>query len=213
MGDSDTIFISEKNMKFILEYFQPRQKAFGRSEMILEKNIPEDRLCLLLKGTAYLCMENERGDKQLLDYFTGGRLLYHDMLPGPESGHCFVQAKYPCVIAYLPGPELTEYILKTEDRNLATQFYGILRSTVSLSIEHCHILQQKTIRGKLLAFLHAQSRQQKSSTIHIPIPYSDLADYLSIDRSSLMTELSRMHEDGVIEKNTRRIVLKGNGPD
>ncbi len=72
MGDSDTIFISEKNMKFILEYFQPRQKAFGRSEMILEKNIPEDRLCLLLKGTAYLCMENERGDKQLLDYFTGG---------------------------------------------------------------------------------------------------------------------------------------------
>lgn len=208
MGDSGKIFISEKNIKLLRELFRPKQKAFGKGEMILEKNGPEMRLCLLLRGTAYLCMEDESGCKQLLDYFTTGQLLYQEMLPDPDNGHCFIQAKYPCTAAYLSHQELLEHILKQGDRELAELLSAMLRSAVSAANQHCHILQQKTIRGKLLAFLHSEKIRQKSSTLHIPLPYSDLADYLSIDRSSLMTELSRMHTEGLIEKKTRIIVLQ-----
>ena len=70
MGDFGSIMISEKFMNYILETFRPRRKAFGKGELILEKNTAEDRLCLLVKGVAYLCIENENGGKQLLDYFT-----------------------------------------------------------------------------------------------------------------------------------------------
>ncbi len=208
MVDSDTIFISEKNIKLLRDLFRPKQKAFGKGEMILEKNRPKQCLCLLLKGTAYLCMENESGSKQLLDYFTRGQLLYQEMLPAPDNGHCFIQAKYPCTAAYLSHQELLEHILKQADRELAELLSAMLRSAVSAGNQHCHILQQKTIRGKLLAFLHSQKIRQQSSTLHIPMPYSDLADYLAIDRSSLMTELSRMHAEGLIEKKTRTIVLR-----
>ncbi len=205
MGDFGSIMISEKFMNYILETFRPRRKAFGKGELILEKNTAEDRLCLLVKGVAYLCIENENGGKQLLDYFTKGAVICHEMLPDIRGGHCFIQAKYPCIAAFLSDRELIGHMLKQNDEDLAQLCSAIFRSALSARNRHCHILQQKTIRGKLLAFLHDLRVRQGSTTVHIPMPYSDLADYLTIDRSSLMTELSKMHGDGLIEKKAREI--------
>ena len=205
MGDFGGIMISEKFMDYILETFRPRRKAFGKGELILEKNTPEDSLCLLVKGVAYLCIENENGDKQLLDYFTKGGVICYEMLPDIRGGHCFIQAKYPCTAAFLSHHELISHMLQQRDEELAGLCSELFRSALSVRNRHCHILQQKTIRGKLLAFLHDLQTRQGSATVRIPMPYSDLADYLTIDRSSLMTELSRMHGEGLIEKKAREI--------
>ena len=69
------------------------------------------------------------------------------------------------------------------------------------------MLQQKSIRDKLLAFLHYQAALQNTAHLQMPIPYSDLADYLTIDRSAMMTELTKMHADGLIRKELHSIQL------
>lgn len=207
MESADHLILSAKTMKAFLKTFQLKVREFKKGEVILHKDTKEGRLCLLLKGTAYLCVENEYASKQLLDFFTAGQIFYHEMLPSPHNGHCFVQAKHPCTIAYLEYEELLNAVRIDSESELAKLSYGIFRSIVSARNEHCHMLQQKTIRGKLLAFLHYQSTRQNSRSVRIPIPYSDLADYLTIDRSSLMTELGRMHAEGLIEKKAHTIRL------
>lgn len=207
MGDFDSLIISEKNMKYIRDIFRPKQKSYGKGEIILDGQAPDNRLCVLLKGTAYLCVEQENGGRQLLDYFTKGQLICPEMLPGADNGHCFILAKYPCTAACLSHQELQEHMLTHSDSDLTELFSHLLHAVIHAGNEHCHILQQKTIRSKLTAYLRAQSVRQGSTSVHIPIPYSDLADYLAIDRSSLMTELSRMDGEGIIEKKGRVIVL------
>ncbi len=201
------LILNDKTIKILLSIFGPQIREFGKGETILEKSWKENRLCLLLKGTAYLCIDNEYGDKQLLDFFVKGQILCHEMLPAPNDGHCCLYAKYPCAIAYLDRRAFAQYADRNPSAPLADLLFDMFRACLSAQNEHCHILQQKTIRGKILAFLHCQNARQKKNAIHIPSPYSDLADYLAIDRSSLMTELSRMHTEQLIEKKAHDIRL------
>lgn len=70
-------------------------------------------------------------------------------------------------------------------------------SDLNLRIE---ILSQKTIRDKLLSYFRILSQNSFSRTFTLPFSLTDLADYLSIDRSAMMREIKTLKEDGIIKK-------------
>lgn len=196
-----------RELETIVETFRPAIKNYERGEIIFRKDIQENRLCFLLDGTAYLQIENEYDSKQILDYFIKGQILCHDMLAKPHNGHCYVYAKYPCSIAYIDPMDIIGCSQAHKDDFLSRLPAFIFQSTLSFSQQHRHILQQKTIRGKLLSFFHYQADLHASGSFRLPIPCSDLADYLSVDRSAMMKELSRLGSEGIIEKKGRKIKL------
>ena len=65
----------------------------------------------------------------------------------------------------------------------------------------------KTIRGRLLSYLSFQSTKQGVQEFDIPFNRQQLADYLSIDRSAMSNELSKMQKDGLIEVNKNHFIL------
>lgn len=191
----------------IVKTFHPAIKNFERDEIIFRKDAKENRFCFLLNGTAYLQVENEYASKQILDYFVKGRVLCHDMLTAPHNGHCYLFAKYPCTVAYVDPAEIISCSRISKDDFLIHLPEFIFQSMLSASQQHCHILQQKTIRQKLLTFFHHQSNIYGSRSFRLAIPCSDLSDYLAVDRSAMMKELSRLCSDGIIEKKGRKIKL------
>ena len=70
-------------------------------------------------------------------------------------------------------------------------------SDLNLRIE---LLSQKTIRDKILSYFRVLSENNFSKTFMLPFSLTDLADYLSIDRSAMMRELRTLKEDGFIKK-------------
>ena len=60
-------------------------------------------------------------------------------------------------------------------------------------------LSQRTTREKLLAYLVAQSRRAGSASFSIPFDRQQLADFLSVNRSALSTELGKMRDEGLLE--------------
>lgn len=207
MDTANTPILSPKMQKKLISAFHPRIREFKKNELIMEKASSETRLCLLLKGTAYLCIENEHAVKQLLDFFTRGEFFSYGMMPTAPGCHCYMQAKYPCRIAYIQTADLLSYILQNPSDELGSFLQELFHRIITSRNEHCHMLQQKSLRAKLLAFLHYQAVLQDSTLLQMPIPYSDLADYLTIDRSALMSELKKMQSDGLIEKNFHTIKL------
>lgn len=67
----------------------------------------------------------------------------------------------------------------------------------------------KTIRGRLLTYLSAQSMKAGSSTFDIPFNRQQLADYLNLDRSALSKELGKMRDEGLLEFYKNTFKLKG----
>ena len=67
-------------------------------------------------------------------------------------------------------------------------------------IEHT---SKRSIREKLLSYLSEQSKKARSPEFEIPFNRQQLADYLSVDRSAISNELSKLRNEGLIdfEKN------------
>ncbi len=70
-----------------------------------------------------------------------------------------------------------------------------------------HMMQRST-REKLLSFLSAESRRLGRATFEIPFNRQQLADYLSVDRSAMSSELCRLRDEGVLAFSKNRFELK-----
>lgn len=69
------------------------------------------------------------------------------------------------------------------------------------------ILSKRTIREKLLAYFSILSSKTFSKNITLPFSLTNLADYLSVDRSAMMREIKSLIDEGFISKNGNKIKL------
>lgn len=81
-----------------------------------------------------------------------------------------------------------------------------MKNTIKLNTR-IELLTKKNIRDKLLTYFTLLSTRKLSKTFTLPFSLTDLADYLSVDRSAMMRELSHLKEEGFIKKNGKKITL------
>jgi len=76
---------------------------------------------------------------------------------------------------------------------------GVLaRENIMLQGKMEHITKRST-REKLLSYLSEQARQRGANSFEIPFNRQSLADYLSVERSALSAEMSRLKSEGIID--------------
>ena len=69
-------------------------------------------------------------------------------------------------------------------------------------------MSKRTTREKLLAYLSDEAQRQESKHFTIPFDRQQLADYLSVERSAMSAELSRMQRDGLISYHKNEFTLR-----
>ncbi len=69
------------------------------------------------------------------------------------------------------------------------------------------VVSKKKLRKKLLTYFSFQSEQAGSQTFTIPLPRTQLADYLCADRTAVARELAHMKDEGLIEIDQQRVTL------
>ena len=87
---------------------------------------------------------------------------------------------------------------------------NILELTLKNSVHQntrIEVLSKRTIREKLLTYFSILSSKDFSKTFTLPFSLTNLADYLSVDRSAMMRELKNLANEGFISKNGNRIRL------
>ena len=85
---------------------------------------------------------------------------------------------------------------------------GILSKRIYEQNERIEILTKRTIRDKLLKYFNSRIKETSSRVIYLPFTYTDLADYLGIDRAAMMRELKNLKEEGFITTTGRIIRVK-----
>ncbi|MBQ8761700.1 MAG: winged helix-turn-helix domain-containing protein, partial [Clostridia bacterium] len=63
-------------------------------------------------------------------------------------------------------------------------------------------------KEKVLSYLQYISKQQNSKYFDIPFNRQELADYLSVDRSALSFELSKLKKQGILDFTKNHFMLK-----
>ena len=92
-----------------------------------------------------------------------------------------------------------------------TQFIKNLLEIVTEKIneknQRIEILTKKSIRDKLLEYFKIISKKNGSKIIYLTLNYSELADYLAVDRSAMSRELKNLKDEGFIKKDGKKITL------
>ena len=83
----------------------------------------------------------------------------------------------------------------------------ILFEKLAKSNDRIEVLTNKSTRDKLLSYFNMLSRKTGSRIIYLPFSYTDLADYLAVNRSAMTREISNLKVEGLIETKGRRIKL------
>lgn len=68
-------------------------------------------------------------------------------------------------------------------------------------------MSKRTTREKLLSYLSEEAGRQNSGTFEIPFNRQQLADFLSVDRSAMSNELSRMRDEGLLSFDRNKFTL------
>ena len=72
-------------------------------------------------------------------------------------------------------------------------------------------LSQRTTRARLLSYLSAEAQRQGGPDFDIPFSRQQLADYLSVERSGLSAELSRIQAEGLLTFRKNHFTLLQEG--
>ena len=83
----------------------------------------------------------------------------------------------------------------------------LLAKKVVVMNNRIDVLTKKTIREKLLEYFRAEEKENLSKVFYLKLNYTELADYLGVDRSALMSELKNLKNEGFIETKQKRIKL------
>jgi len=75
--------------------------------------------------------------------------------------------------------------------------------------EKINAITLKTLRQKILDFLESERIQQDNHRIRLPITKKELAENLGVQRTSLSRELNKMRGEGLIDFNSKEIIIIG----
>lgn len=199
---------TKQELIYLKKRFNARSVRYSKNETILHIDQDSNQVCFVLEGTAYLCAENEQCERNILRFFRSGEYFSASMLVPSCYAVSFITAKYPSEIVFFNSEELFRFCAANHDWSV--KFIRLLSEQGDRSISvNSFVLHQRAIRDRLTGFFRQEREIQGTDDIRIPIPYTDLADYLACDRSAMMKELSAMKSEGLIEGKNRDIRLCG----
>ena len=198
---------------FVEDFKNSCQKAqknsFEKGEVITSYIQKRNQFCILISGNADLVRYDLNGNRTIVEHFSSNDIFGEVFYNITTNNELLVEAKTKCeVLVYLYDnihnkcknncrfhQKLSEYIPEL-----------ILSKVTNLNMR-VELLTKRSTRDKLIGYFTLLSSKSFSKSFTLPFSLTDLADYLSVDRSAMMRELKLLKEDGFIEKTGNRITL------
>jgi len=193
-----------------LDCLEGRTKSYVSKEIVFRQEDLLDSVGVILEGQVLLCKENLSGMRLILSELETGDILGETALrlPREQSGYEAV-AGMESRILFIQMNKIVrpgEAICRLRARIIENMLALLLENNRSV-YQKLDLVSHKSLRQRILHYLNLQSQKHHSVQFEIPFSRSDLADYLTVDRSALSRELQRMIQDGLIRVSKNKFVL------
>lgn len=185
-------------------------KKFEKNEIITSYIKNRNQICILKSGSADLVRYDVNGNKTIVETLKENDVFGEIFFPVTTNNELFVVAKEESEIVYFIYDEILYKCTrgcKFHELLNSSLLKLVLNKTISQNVR-IELLTKRTIREKLQSYFSTLNVSGMNRTFKIPLSYTDLADYLSVDRSAMMRELKSLQEEGFIQKDGNKITLK-----
>ena len=202
--------IEEANIQPLLSCLCAKSIRFEKGQTVFSSGESIEQFGVVLSGQVQVVQDDYYGKRSILAKIDTGSLF-------GESFACAETKTLPVSVITTTESEL----LFIDCHRLAVPcakacgFHSkLIQNMLSIVSMKNILLTQKieytskhTTREKLLAYLSAEAKNGGSGRFCIPFNRQELADYLSVDRSAMSAELSKLRNDGLLNFHKNQFEL------
>lgn len=193
--------IEESDLRSLLSCLGTKKIYFKKGETVFFSGENADRFGIVLAGQIQIVQDDYYGNRSILSQISVGNLfgesfacanvkaLPVSVIAATESELLLIdygKLAIPCAKACAFHSKLIQNMLRI-----------VSMKNIALT-QKIEFTSKRTTREKLLAYLSAEANKAKSNHFSIPFNRQELADYLSVERSAMSAELSKLRNDKVI---------------
>ena len=186
-----------------------QKKSFPKGSIITTYMEKRKQICILVSGKADLIRYDLNGNKDIIDHFAQNDIFGEAFYPVNNNNELFVQATEDAQVLLFMYDDIHTKC-RSNCRFHTALVSSLLELVLSKTIHQntrIEILSKRTIREKLLTYFSILSSKTFSKNITLPFSLTNLADYLSVDRSAMMREIKSLIDEGFISKDGNKIKL------
>ena len=195
----------------MLSCLQAVERKYPRGAYIFHTGEEVRALALLVRGTAHIQKEDFWGNRSLLASLAAGDIFAEAYaMPGSGAMRSDVVAVESCTVLLMDVERVLSRCTNScaFHARLTENLFALLAEKNRILARKADYLAQRTTRQRLLAYLSEQAQRSGSAEFTIPFNRQQLADFLSVERSAMSAELSRMQAEGLIETERSWFHLK-----
>jgi len=203
--------ISRDEIIHMLNCIPNHTSSYKEGEYIFRVGDTVSNVYVVLKGSVQLEHTDYWGNFNIISVFTKGSMFGESFafLEGNREVSLSVKTTEDTVIMALDS-----YKILTMCTNACLFHNKLIRNLVSIMSNKNTLLNKKmmylserSIKSKLLAYLSDCQRKEKSSKFSIKYNRQELADFLSVDRSAMSKELSKLKKEGILDYHKNHFEL------
>lgn len=196
---------NEKNK--ILNTITTFTYKYDKEEIITKDIFFKKSICLVLKGTINIYKLDYNGNQYYIEELVENNLFttFSTIINNEDYQ---IKASNNTTILIINFENLINLNLNTKYYNqLLKNCLSIFSNNIYELNNRLDIISNKTIRNKLLNYFKLLSKKYNSNIIYLPFNFTNLANYLCVDRSAMNRELKNLKEEKLIEIKGKRIKL------
>jgi len=158
----------------------------------------------VIEGSVNMYKEDIWGNRTLLSYMKSGDVFgeafsFTEFTPDRE-GVSFIAAS-PALILFLPAGRILHPCINScpFHHQLSKNMFAMIGLKNRRLMERIEVSSQGSVREKILAYLSMEAQHQGRTSFRLPLRRTEMADYLSVNRSAMSRELTALKNEGVID--------------
>ena len=201
----------DKELLSMMNCFSVELKEYEKNQTIIEQGQKVEKVVLLIRGEANvenidifdnqsIILNLKNGDFFGLEETYTDKIYFRDSLKSCEK----------TIVAMF---DKTRFVFPCENncpchQKLLKRIINYSASRSLMLVDKIKHLSQRGIKEKVLSYLHSQSNIAGSTYFDIPFNKTELANYLSVERSALSTILKKKKKEGIIDFEKKRYHIK-----
>ena len=187
--------VAEADVLPLLQRLKVRKKKYEKGEFLFYSGDAVPYIGLVLEGAVHIIQEDYWGNRNILSQIPAGFFF-------GEAFACLPDA--PATVDVVAGPDAVimqvyvgnilhaGQVLTPDQARFTGNLLALMAEKNRLLTEKIRYLTQRSTRQKIMLYLSDMARKKEKATFVLPFNRQQMADFLSVDRSALSAELSKM---------------------
>ncbi len=200
----------KEDIEAMLGCLQARLRTYKKGSFVLRQGERLDKIMVLAEGKLHIQRDDHWGNRSIINIITPAE-MFGEAFAAPDSGALLndvLAVEDSVVFLFDLNRIITVCSSACRFHSMVVQnlFFAISEKNRKL-VQKLGYMSERTTRGKLIAYLSDEAKRKNSSAFSIPFNRQQLADYLSVDRSAMSSELCRMRDEGLLRFDRNRFEL------